>query len=146
MLSDCRNLTDDQLRPVASSLLQWVSIFSPAASSWDACLSAFVLLLLLPCSVIMGDVYSFTKDLPVILNFVMPLSITECINPILYGDPTSSVLLCYLPSWFEPLGRDSMIGRSLLDPTLVHGYQDNITHQKPITVLLRSPKGTRASS
>lgn len=72
---------------MASSLLQWVSIFSPAASSWDARLSAFVLLLLLPRSVIMGDVYSFTKGLPVILNFMMPLSITKHINPILYGEP-----------------------------------------------------------
>lgn len=35
----------------------------------------------------MGDVYSFTKGLPVILNSVMPLSITEHINLILYGEP-----------------------------------------------------------
>lgn len=67
-----------------SSLFQWVSILSPAAGSWDARLSAFVLLLLLPSSVIMGDVYSFTKGLLVILNFVMSLSVTQHINPVLY--------------------------------------------------------------
>lgn len=106
---------------MASSLLQWVSIFSPAASSWDARLSAFVLLLLIPSSVIMGDVYSFTKGLPVILNFVVPLSVTQNINPILYRDLTSSPLLCNLPSWFGPLGTDCMNGSFLLDLTLVHG-------------------------
>lgn len=130
---------------MASSLLQWVSIFSPAASSWDARLPAFVLLLLFPNSVIMGYVYSFTKGLPVILNFMVPLYVTRNINVILYWSPTSSAPLCLPPSWFGPLGTDHMSDRILLDPTLVHDHQDSIP-PKIHHGSLRSPKGTRTGS